>query len=142
MAVMLRGQRLHDGQAEAEAFIFAAELILELAETGKRRRDVFRRDADARVRDGNDEARRPGIEPHGDGAALDIELDRIADEVGEDLADLALIGKKGGQTGRCFQRTGDAGLARLHPRGIEHLAGDFLDADFLFDKRVSAGFDA
>src|SRR5437016_1410974 len=86
-------QAAADRQAEAGAAVLARERVLDLVEGLADPRQLVRRDADAAVRYGDGEAAallEPRVER--DGAALGRELDRVGQEIEQDLLDRARIG--------------------------------------------------
>src|SRR4051812_30238361 len=83
---------LGEGEAEAGAFRLARVVATDLHELGEYFPLVFRRDADARVLDGDLDLRRVELRAHVDAAAIGRELHRVGKEVHQDLLHLALVG--------------------------------------------------
>ena len=86
------GQPLREGEAEAGAGVFARELAVELHEGLEKLLEVLRRDADAGVPDGEDDLALAGRDLEAEFAAARRELAGVAEQVDEDLLELALVG--------------------------------------------------
>ena len=135
-------QRLGQRQAEARALVALAQRVLDLAEGRERHRDVLERHADTVVGDLEHEPgvrARPGRDL--DRAAGRGELDRVGEQVVQDLAQLAPVGTQLRQVVRDLGlqrdaarlrrsgRLGDAGADQLGQRDRGLLEGDLAELE-------------
>src|SRR5689334_18890930 len=82
-----------DGETEARSLVRRGEFPLELDEGLEDRAQLLRRDADTAVGDSDANGRRVAATGDLDRAAGSRELDRVREEVEQDLTDLLLIGE-------------------------------------------------
>ena len=98
-------QSLRERQAEAGAFVSAVEVTIDLAETRHRLGHVFGRDADAGIDDlEHVTAVGPAPGPDRNLASGLGELDRVGQEVDEDLLELTFVGPQRRQLVRDLER--------------------------------------
>src|SRR5215472_18977909 len=85
-------ERLHQRKPEAGAVMASGVLVRDLTEGRQRDREVLGGHADAGVGHGEREAAvADALGPDGDAAAARSELDRVAEQVEQDVADRALV---------------------------------------------------
>src|SRR5690606_9797966 len=89
------GEVPHDGQAEPEAVARARPLGLELTEGLEDVRELVRGDALPGVLDGEDGVRAAALDGDGDPATRRRELERVADEVEDDLPQSLWVAQDG-----------------------------------------------
>ena len=131
LAIVQIGQPLDDGQPQPGSFMPAVDRTIELAERLQRLGHIFRFHADAGVGDGQGDGTvglLPDVEP--DDPARRGELDRVGQQIQDDLADTGFIARNHGAGRRRIAFHPDAAgggggfdqreLAARHRRQIQH----------------------
>src|SRR5262249_37635083 len=131
------GQR----QAQAGAFVFAAEAAVDLAEALERLGNVLGRNADAAIGDGDGDSLCRLCGRHTDFAAARRELDRVGEQVEQDLAQPSSIGAEQGNVGAGGLGDAYARGVRLSARHLQRAAYDLVDIERLLIELEPAGVD-
>src|SRR5690349_16099309 len=135
------GKRLCQREPEAGAVVASAETAVDLAEGRHGARDVLGGDADAAVAHLDGNAALVALEAQRNLAARRRELDRVRQQVHEDLLELPLIGADEAGTRRYVDAEAEAGarqaLAQQDGDGLQHL----LHLDHILDELEPPRFD-
>jgi len=130
------------GQAEAGALHLRLQGVPHLRELLEDALVVLGRDADAGVGDREHHRRAPGVELGADAdlAALG-ELERVGDQVAQDLRDLALVAVQGRQAERRLEAQRHAVAHQQRPQHAAQRAEQLLDREFRRVELHLAGLD-